>query len=397
MSQTAATRPLLSAVATANPLARMVGRDEPAWAVLASAASRLAPVVASFDAASGSGAAGDYAQIDAALAVVAGQELEEPAAGVGYSGLSAAQRWAFLNWLRTPTEAAPRAFQWLYLANLEVRLLEPNPWPILARDELLRLAQAPAWDASLVTPRLLLAFWLMQDGAGLAQWLASAPRQDGATMDKALGMLGRLARPLTAAVLPAVLAAWQIPAPNAAGGVLELRLSSLATTLGADPLQHALGPALAAPTFAPWRCLHRDLRIAIPQDRVRAIVEPLLTDMLTETMLPPVAAPGNELAPTATPANGNGDLEKAYLILEFRQSRSEYFAWALRKAQKQAGFQQLMDEDRHIVYRAPFRRSEQRRFWDLWDTVQSWSSTRLYCQGRELEKWQIYSGSPHMR
>jgi hypothetical protein len=210
-------------------------------------------------------------------------------------------------------------------------------------------------------------------------------------------MLGRLACPLTAAVLPAVLAAWQIPAPNAAGGVLELRLSSLATTLGADPLQHALGPALAAPAFAPWRCLHRDLRIAIPQDRVRNLVEPLLTDMLAQTVLPAVPAPGTVPAPAATPANGNGDLEKAHLILEFRESRSEYFTWALRKAQKQAGFQQLMDEDRHIVYRAPFRRSEQRRFWDLWDTVQSWSSTRLYCQGRELEKWQIYSGSPHMR
>ena len=100
---------------------------------------------------------------------------------------------------------------------------------------------------------------------------------------------------------------------------------------------------------------------------MRAIVEPLLTDMLAQTALPLMPMPGKEPASAAPVVNGNGDLEKAHLIIEFRESRSEYFAWALRKAQKQAGFQQLMDEDRHIVYRAPFRRSEQRRFWDLWD------------------------------
>ncbi|MBW7885050.1 MAG: hypothetical protein H3C34_20925, partial [Caldilineaceae bacterium] len=93
----------------------------------------------------------------------------------------------------------------------------------------------------------------------------------------------------------------------------------------------------------------------------------------------------------------NSELSQAHVIIEFRQSRSEYFPFALRQAQKQRGFAQLLDEDRHIVYRVPFRRNDMRRFWQLWQYVQSWSSTRVYCQGRELERWQIYPYSQYLR
>lgn len=401
MTQTTTTQPLLAATVTANPFARIVGKDEPAWTVAAAAQVsfpgeivRFEPPPAISDAPSG--ATGDYAQIDATLALASEAPTSVPAPGVGYSGLSAAQRFAFLHWLRTPTAAAPRAFQWLYLANLEVRLLQSQPWLLAARDELLRLAATATWDVHLVAPRLLLAFWLAQDGAGLRRWLTSAPPVDAELMDIALGMQARLAAPLTAAELPAILGTWRMPTPRIAPAVLELRLNTLTATLGTDPLAHAAGAASPAPDFAAWRCLHRDLRLALPQPRVRGSIEPMLADMLAQSA-PAEVAPMNDEAETATALAAHDDLAKAHLIIEFRQSRSEYFAWALRQAQKQAGFQQLMDEDRHIVYRAPFRRSEQRRFWNLWDCVQSWSSTRLYCQGRELEKWQVYPGSPHLR
>ena len=405
MSQAVSTRPQLSAVAQANPLARIVGCDAPpVWVVVSDAARRIRQDVVCFENLSEiqPHAGYDYAQIDAALAITippaaaAGQAADEPPAGVGYSGLSPAQRWAFLQWLKTPVEPAPRAFQWLYLAGLEVRLLEPEPMATLARNELLRLAAAPAWEASLLMRRLLLAFWLAQDGTGLAHWLAHAPRLDADSAEAALGMAARLGQPLTGAMLPAVLTAWQLPAPDVAGNVLDLRLNSLAATLGADLLQYAVGPGLAAPPFAPWRCLHRDLRIAIPQDRLRGAVTPLLTDMLAQPTLPSPAVVGAELSPTPTP-NGAHALEKAHWIVEFRESRSSYFDWALRQAKRQSGFQQLMDEDRHIIYRAPFRRNESIKFWDLWTCVEGWSNSRVFCQGRELEKSEIYAGSQFMR
>ncbi len=404
MSQTISTRPQLSAVVQANPLARIANQDAPAKAVLADAARRMSQDVVRFVGLSenGNGADYDYAQIDAALAITAPQPAEasqvigEPPAGVGYSGLSPAQRWAFLQWLKTPGEPAPRAFQWLYLANLEVRLLEPEPMATLARNELLRLAAIPTWDASLLTPRLLLAFWLAQDGAGLALWLAQAPKLDADSTETALGMAARLGWPLTAAMLPAVLTAWQLPAPAVPTNVLDLRLNSLAATLGAGLLQYALLPALAAPPFAPWRCLHRDLHLAIPQDRLRGVVSPLLADMLAQPALPGPAVGSAERSPTPT-SNGAHALEKAHWIVEFRESRSSYFDWALRLAQRQPGFQQLMDEDRHIIYRAPFRRNESTKFWDLWTCVEGWANSRVYCLGRELDKSQVYSGSQYMR
>lgn len=148
----------------------------------------------------------------------------------------------------------------------------------------------------------------------------------------------------------------------------------------------------------PWRCLHRDLRLAIPQPRRGAAAKAVACRHVGDTS---ATARGqwrrssNKSCARQQRQRCNGTC--APLIVEFRESRSEYFAWALRQAKKQPGFQQLMDEDRHIVYRAPFRRNEARKFWSLWECVQGWSNSRVYCQGRELEKWQVYSGSQYMR
>lgn len=392
MSPKTVLHPELSALARANPLARMAGRDAAVWTVLAEAGARFSPALLCIDAAAAPpDAAGDYAQIDARLALADIPAAGTPAPGVGYSGLTPAQRRAFLAWLHTPDAPAPRAFQWLYLANLEVRLLEPAPMPLLARTELLRLAAAPAWDARLVAPRLLLAWWLAQDGAGLAQWLAGPSPLDGEMLDCALGMLARLKQPLPAALLPALAAAWQLPAAAASTTVLELRLNSLASTLGGDLLQHALGPAAEAPVMTPWRCLHRDLHLALPQGTVRNALTPPLVELLTQSAQ--VELPVTADAAEAPEPAGKHALDKAHLIVEFSESRSTYFASALRRAKKQPGFQQLMDEDRQIVYRAPFRRSEMRRFWELWQFVQGWSSTRVYYKGQELDKRYVYNGS----
>jgi hypothetical protein len=147
---------------------------------------------------------------------------------------------------------------------------------------------------------------------------------------------------------------------------------------------------------------------------MRPHLQPLLADMLavvdvaqapatehtSHLQLPADAAPppsrrgATSRQEQPTPAS---ELEKAHVIVEFGASRSDVFAYVLRQAQRQAGFQQLMDENRHIIYRVPFRRSEMRRFWHLWDYVQGWASTRVYCDGRLLDKWQIYPYSQYLR
>ncbi len=104
----------------------------------------------------------------------------------------------------------------------------------------------------------------------------------------------------------------------------------------------------------------------------------------------PTTVVAEAAAPAAAPETGSNELSKAHIIVEFGHGRSDIFEYALRQAKKQSGFQQLMDENRHVIYRVPFRRNEMRRFWGLWDCVQTWATTRIYCQGEELQKWQVY-------
>ncbi len=72
-------------------------------------------------------------------------------------------------------------------------------------------------------------------------------------------------------------------APITSHALLTLRLSSLATNLGSDPLAYALVQLPeGAKEARPWRTQHRDLRIALPQPELRPILEPLLRDLTVQ-------------------------------------------------------------------------------------------------------------------
>ncbi len=214
----------------------------------------------------------DYCLIDHELAVAEKLPAQIPALapGLGYGGLSAVQRAALLAWLQQPQEPAPPAFQQLLLANAEVRLLEGEAQAAKTLAALLQLAETPAWlgHAGLVRT-LLLAFWLRQDGGGLGQWLEGFPLPDE-LWRPALGLQAALSQPLGAGQLGALAKAWQLPVPAVHTAVLRLRLDSLQTALGQEPLAYALGKlGEAARAPLPWRCHHRDLRLALPQPDVR--------------------------------------------------------------------------------------------------------------------------------
>jgi hypothetical protein len=235
----------------------------------------------------------------------------------------------------------------------------------------------------------------------------------------ALGLQALLDQPLHYDQLPPLASAWQLPVPEVNEAVLRLRLDSLQTALGQEPLSYSLAKlSAAARTPLPWRCQHRDLRLALPQPDLRPLLEPLLRDLLA-VIEPAELAEAAEMAAATAAAHEAGVAEpdaheidkrtqkrkrdrgqsddKAHLILEFGASRSDVFDYVLRQAQKQPGFQQIMDENRYIVYRVPFRRSHMRQFWQLWGYVQNWSSTRVYCEGRQLDKWQVYPYSQYLR
>jgi hypothetical protein len=369
----------------------------------------------------------DYTLIDPSLAVAPAAELDRvtpaeatPAPGLAYSGFTAVQRAVYHIWLEHPTAPAPPAFQQLLLANAEVRLLEGPPKSDAAYAVLRPLVSEPAWQGNQGLARtLLLACWLRGDGKGLAEWSACAlhpaqhPALHPALWSVLLGCQALLGAPLHEDQLPPLAAAWGLPVPTVSAAVLRLRLDSLQTVLGQEPLAYALAKLDdGAKGPRPWRPQHRDLRFAFPQPDVRPHLQPLLADILAiPDELPAPAA--MEQAPAVEPAapqaakrgrksvdeavSPQEDLQKAHLIVEFGASRSDVFGYVLRQAQKQGGFQQIMDENRHIVYRVPFRRSEMRRFWHLWTYIQGWNSTRVYCEGKELEKWQIYPYSQYLR
>ncbi len=402
-------------------LLRYTGSDKPAAAVLAAARQRGLPV--SFPEEQPAPADGsDYALIDPTLAVaplIDADAVPPPVPRLAYSGFSPEQRAAYQAWIENPAVFAPAAFQQLLLANAEVRLLEADAKASITFTALRSLAAAPAWQGNAGLARtLLLGFWLRGDGPGLAETLVDL-QPPPAFWSVALGCQALLGQPLGPEQLGGIAAAWNMPVPPIAPAVLRLRLDSLQTALGAEPLAHALA-ALGdgAKTPVPWRCQHRNLRLAFPQPDVRGVLQPLLFDLLmlndeadggqefkspgieeTTDELPaaaavPAKAPSRSKKEPSPPAS---ELEKAHIIVEFGASRSDVFAYVLRQAQKQPGFQQLMDENRHIVYRVPFRRSEMRRFWQLWDYVQGWATTRVYCDGRQLDKWQIYPYSQYLR
>jgi len=381
-----------------DPLLRVTERDAPLVDIVARAQARALPITLHNPTRDE-----DFALIDSVLTVAteAATPIDDaPVSGLGYAAFTPRQRGWFLAWQATPLSPAPPAFQQLYLANLEVRLLEGSQ---SAYRQLEQFLQSDAWTPNPACWRVaLLAVWLAQDGVMLANWLATYPAPVEVT-GVGLGMQALLDTPLTAAEVRQVARTWEHPAAALAEAMLTFRLQSLATALGQAPLTWSLAQVGdAARTPRPWRCQHRDLRIELPQPDLRRTLEPLLTELaqVTEAANPkPADLPGATVVDSTAAGDSaaNDELSRAYLILEFRQSRSEFFAVALRQAQKRAGFIQLLDEDRHVVYRVAFRKNEMNAFWQMWNYVQNWTGTRVYREGQELQKWQVYPYSQYLR
>ncbi len=384
------------------PLLRVVGRDLGAVQQVQQATTRLPPTVVVQPPAAPD--THDYTQIDPALTVTPSEQLERvPHVAMGYAGFTPQQRYHFLAWTLDVETPAPAAFRQLYLANLEVNLFDEPSRAHAAKHTLLELAQLSAWQAELALARtLLLACWLTQDGPSLSRWVASwsGPLPiDGI----ALGHLSLLHEKIQPQHVIRLAGQWQLGQALPPPALLQLRLASLTTNLALEPLQYALAQQGAAACLPKaWRCTHRDLRLALPQPDLRLVVEGLLREMLTA---PTHTLPTNSAGTSADanqPTNqipvGAADPNNAWhLILEFGESRSDLFQFALHRAQELPGYVQMMDENRRMIHRVHFSKSELRRFWQLWDYVQSWSGTSVYLNGKVLNKWEIYPYSPFMR
>ena len=334
-----------------------------------------------------------------------------PQPGTSYAGLTPAQRHVFIAWSRQPETLAPPAYQQLYLANLEARLLETEHRG-QALAKLHELGEVPMWRSNPAFHRtLLLACWLTQDGLWLADWISTGTLPTN-LLGVALGMQALLNAPMTPPELGVTIAAWQLGARLYAD-LLKMRLDSLTAILGQPPLTHALeqlGEDARTPRL--WRTAHRGLRLLIPQPDLHPVLEPFVRDALAVVALDEAAtAPIGTLAAldtsqqvaTSSAEDAEADEEKSLeelgwrLILEFGANRSEYFDYVLIQAQKLPGYSQIMDEDRRMVYRIIFRKSEMRRFWRIWDYVHGWTSTRVYLHGVELEKWKVWPYSQYLR
>ncbi|MEZ4676611.1 MAG: hypothetical protein R2932_20495 [Caldilineaceae bacterium] len=351
----------------------------------------------------------DYAQIDLKLSIQPTPILsEEPRIGVGYAGFTPTQRYHFLHWLGDVRQQAPAAFQALYLAHLETNLFDEAPRRSAAANELLWLSQSPNWQTVGLLWRVLLLRYLLQgDGNELQHWLAQTPPLPANLLGIALGILASFGHSLTVEHLPLLQRQWQIAGQLPDPPILRLRLAFLEGTLHMPLLQHAFeatAPASLVPK--PWRCAHRSLRITVVQPDLRPTLLPLLTELSTATdglsnnlegdpspdEGATVTVDSEEQSPAAHRAK-----QRWQLVLEFGDSRSEFFDLALRHAQQQPGYLQIMDENRRMIHRITFEKSALRRFWYLWEYVQSWSSTQVYMNGKELQKWEIYPYSPYLR
>ena len=362
----------------------------------------------------------DYAQIDPALEISPPDQetpITPPKAQVGYAGLTPQQRYRMVEWLHWPLEGAPNGIQQHYVAQLESALFNHYDAFNLAQQALKEVLESDAWQYHEGLGRaMLLSFWLRQDGKGLDLWLAQnqlAPSLIGVT----LGHLALLGEPLSPEIFP--LLAEQLykssvrdaSTPLPSKEILSLRLSSLSNSLNADPLNYALkqlpGDALAP---RPWRCSHRDLRIAIPQPDLTPILQPLIMEAVTAAVteaadwavvqseaLSLEGSPNEDEDSSSTSEKSkrkkqqpSQEDEKWRLVLEFGHSRSEYFDFALFRARQRSNYTQIMDENRNIVHRVIFTRGEMRHFWVLWEYVQHWSATHVYVRGQEIEKSKVY-------
>ena len=414
-------------VIDANRFVRVLGRDRPAVQVLARAVRRSnAPISMRSSESDGSpnvdayceeseaeGAdVQDYTLLDPSLTIAPDFDTapratlhEDLQSGTGYAGMTPVQRASYLTWLLDPSQPAPPAYQELYIATLEVRLLEGLENEVNGGDAHLTmrsLQYQAAWHGSRPLERaIVLGYWLSQDGPGLAHWLTVSPMTTY-LLEVGLGMQAILGEPLTIGELPKIGAVWDQPALAAPEAVLKMRLASLTTNLDAEPLTYALDSLTEADHGPrPWRCAHRDLRISLPQPPVRSVLEPVLCEMASirapETILVPDEQPGIDALTIQNNDTTGSDISDDYLILEFGQSRSEYFDYVLQLAQRHSDFTQLMDEDRRLIYRVRYRKDKLRNFWRIWEYVQNWSTTKVYVNGEEVEHWKIWPYSQYLR
>ena len=398
-----------SAAAKLSSLLRRVGRDRPATRIMNSAArsAKIGAAVAVVPvSAEAEAEADDYTQIDPTLATQATPFLNRPPQpGVGYRGFTPVQRHHFLQWAEQPEGAAPPAFQQLYLAQLEVSLFDTAAKAIAAHNALCYLADAPAWQQNERLWRaLLLSYWLQQENTALSHFLTTLPALSAELTGTALGLLARLDGELTVDHLPLLAERWQLP-PLPDPAVLRLRLDFLRATVGQDLLAHALA-ALEPAALAPqrWRTVHRQVRIQMVQPNLRGPLRPLLQELATGATASSAlqATAGEEMTvtvdsePTESEAAGESG-EKWQLVLEFGDSRSEFFALVVQHARRQDNYLQILDEDRRMIHRITFAKRELRRFWFLWEYVQNWSTTQVFVNGKALQKWEIYPYSPYLR
>jgi hypothetical protein len=273
-------------------------------------------------------------------------------------------------------------------------------------QQLIYLGTVPSWATNAALYRtFLFACWLLKDGQRSAEWIGTRPLP-AELLGVALGLQGMLDTQFTAPELGNVITTWQLGS-RLPIDLLKLRLDSLTAILGQPPLTYALA-LLDANATAPrlWRTSHRGLHLLIPQPDLRPVLEPALRDLLSVSDLDENGSSPISLAEVNETQRAAATEESAQplledlgwrLILEFGSNRSEYFDYVLIQCQKLAGYSQLMDEDRRLVYRTIFRKSEMRRFWRIWDYVHGWTSTRVYLNGEELEKWKVWPYSQYLR
>lgn len=405
-----------------NPFARIKGVHVPVSEALSNGMRRGLPVEDRRSPTEGE----DATLIDLTLTrgtAKAGQKIPPPETGVTYAGLTPDQRAWFWAWLADPKTPTDLAYQKLYVAYLEVALFDSVTGAEAARREIHALLQTPVWwNHSGLIRAWLLALWLAQDGPALAEWLGAHPLEPDLLAD-ALSLQAQMGTPLqpsqAALAVASVMGAGGTPSRTPAGdadaapptdlAVMKHRLGSLAADLGGEILAHALAQvdeAERAPR--PWRCSHRELRIALPQPPVMAPLRPLLRELTAHPLS--VDPPGANLPGTLddedlsdldgdddSATNNSAANEDWNLILQFESSRSQYFDYVLAQAQKEPGFTQIMDENRRMIYRIRFARRHMKRFWRIWEYVQGWSATQVYLNGQELESWKIWPYSQYLR
>ena len=392
-----------------NPHTRRLDRDLPASAALTAASRRGTDIFRLTPRPVETDADNDYTQIDPTLPLArASAWVADPLPNTSYAGMTPVQRRRFANWLTAPEVAAPVAFRQNYLAWLETALFEEDRRDA-ATAELFSLLDAGAWQGdNLLAQTALLAAWLAQERGRIAQAISRGRLSAGA-LAVAASWLAHLGGRLDADCGLALAQGWHLRTPALANfhpendsPLLQLRITSLADTLGADPLAWALAQSSPSPNgeapgaWLPWRTVHRDIRLLLPQINIRPALEPRLADLFAS--LPVAAAHPPEAAqPTSASPQAIAPPSKWQLILEFGNNRSQHYDYVLHLARKQPGYQLLMDETRQLIHRIRFHRRHIRQFWRLWAYVEKWPSVRVYVNGEEVQKWNVYPYSAEMR